>query len=425
MAEFTLDVEQLGKRYRVPVSHHDSGFKKRASRHMKEFFGGLGGLSDQDYFWALKDISFQVKPGDTLGIVGKNGSGKSTLLKIISGVTEPTKGRARIRGVVGSLLEVGTGFHPDMTGRENIFMSGALLGMKRADIRHKFDEIVFFSGVEDFLDVPVKRYSSGMYVRLAYAVASHLDTEILILDEVLAVGDAEFQQKSRTNISQAASDGKTILFVSHNPLAVMKICKQGMVLDQGRSVFQGDAKDAISDYMRRTTGIVEGQRIAQNSTTIDLKSVPRLQKIAKNIISSFSITTVDGYHCSSFNTGEDAKFIVEYEGLPAQVPYLSILFSNMAGIRVLTINSTHSEPPIEMSTSGTVECVIPSLPLGDGEYSIMLDIGHYGGSNDNVVSMDCIPNAAKIRINWNSFKPGLSFDQYHGPTHSSHWERLT
>lgn len=424
MAEFTLDVEQLGKRYRVPVSHHDSGFKKRVSRHMKEFFGGLGGLSDKDYFWALKDISFQVKPGDTLGIVGKNGAGKSTLLKILSGVTEPTEGRARIRGMVGSLLEVGTGFHPDMTGRENIFMSGTLLGMKRADIRRKFDEIVFFSGVEDFLDVPVKRYSSGMYVRLAYAVASHLDTEILILDEVLAVGDAEFQQKSRTNISQAAKEGKTILFVSHNPLAVMKICKQGMVLDQGRSVFQGDAKDAISDYMRRIFLNEDDQDAEPEPANIDLTRTEGLDGPRQVSITSVSTHKADGTLSRVFDSGEEMRVRIGYKNLRAQVPYFSVIIYNMGGINVLTTHSTHSEEGLELEPEGVVECRLPSLPLGDGEYSLMLDFGHFGGTNDLVRSLDCIPDATRIKISWNDFMPGLSCDQYQGAILPVEWSAL-
>ena len=190
-----------------------------------------------------------MKRGEILGVVGENGSGKSTLLKILSGVTPPTEGYAEIRGRVGSLLEVGTGFHPDLTGRENILFNGSLLGIRTAEIRSKLDAIIDFSGIGEFIDVPVKRYSSGMYVRLAYAVASLLQSEIMILDEVLAVGDEHFRGKTQDHIRKATSAGKTILFVSHNPRAIMQICDRGIILDRGKMVFEGQAKEVIAEYL--------------------------------------------------------------------------------------------------------------------------------------------------------------------------------
>jgi len=209
-----------------------------------------GRAGDNEIFWALKDVSFDVQPGEVVGIIGRNGAGKSTLLKILSQITEPTSGRIEINGRVASLLEVGTGFHPELTGRENIFLNGAILGMSRAEIKRKFDEIVDFAGVEKFLDTPVKRYSSGMTVRLAFAVAAHLDPEILIIDEVLAVGDAEFQKKCLGKMHDVALGGRTVLFVSHNLSAVRTLCSVAVVLNEGQVIFKGDVDRGLSHYSK-------------------------------------------------------------------------------------------------------------------------------------------------------------------------------
>jgi lipopolysaccharide transport system ATP-binding protein len=208
----------------------------------------------QEEFWALKDVSFEVRQGEVLGIIGRNGAGKSTLLKILSRITEPSEGRVTINGRVASLLEVGTGFHPELTGRENIFLNGAILGMTRAEIRRKFDEIVAFAEVEKFIDTPVKRYSSGMYVRLAFAVAAHLEPEILVVDEVLAVGDTEFQKKCLGKMSEVAGGGRTVLFVSHNMPAVARLCRRCLLLDAGRLVKDGEASAVTSRYLVSNTG---------------------------------------------------------------------------------------------------------------------------------------------------------------------------
>jgi lipopolysaccharide transport system ATP-binding protein len=223
-------------------------------------------LSASEDFWALRDVSFEVKRGEVVGIIGRNGAGKSTLLKILSRITEPTEGRVKILGRVASLLEVGTGFHPELTGRENIFVNGAILGMSRAEIQKKFDEIVDFSGVERFLDTPVKRYSSGMHVRLAFAVAAHLEPEILIIDEVLAVGDGEFQKRCLGKMNEVARSGRTVLFVSHNMLAARNLCSRVIVLASGRVLDDGApakstvtylkacAQNAYDDWSRTTPG---------------------------------------------------------------------------------------------------------------------------------------------------------------------------
>ncbi|MBC7243045.1 MAG: ABC transporter ATP-binding protein, partial [Anaerolineae bacterium] len=207
------------------------------------------GNPQSDYIWALKDVSFEVKRGEVVGIIGRNGAGKSTLLKILSRITEPTEGRAYVYGRVGSLLEVGTGFHPELTGRENIYLNGAILGMRKVEIDRKFDEIVTFAEIEKFIDTPVKFYSSGMYVRLAFAVAAHLDPEILLVDEVLAVGDAAFQKKCLGKMGEVAGEGRTVLFVSHNMAAVESLCRRAFLLSQGQVANVGEVHSVVAEYL--------------------------------------------------------------------------------------------------------------------------------------------------------------------------------
>ena len=261
MSDTVISVEHLSKSYLVG---HQSIERERYTalrdvigrevhnfvRKATDFVRGKQIIQGDEIeeFWALKDVSFDVKQGDVLGIIGRNGAGKSTLLKILSRITEPTKGRITLRGRVASLLEVGTGFHPELTGRENIFLNGAILGMTQSEIRNKFDEIVAFAEVERFLDTPVKRYSSGMFVRLAFAVAAHLEPEILIIDEVLAVGDSEFQKKCLGKMSQVAKGGRTILFVSHNHAAVRSLCSHGVVMRNGRASPKMDVVSALESY---------------------------------------------------------------------------------------------------------------------------------------------------------------------------------
>ena len=239
-----VQVRGLGKRYHLPRTRNNSPTIRDALvGATKNFFGRLGGRNgeDEDSFWALRDVNFDVYPGETIGIIGANGAGKSTLLKILSRITKPTKGTADIYGRIGSLLEVGTGFHPDLTGRENIFLNAAILGMKRTEVKRKFDEIIAFSEVEQFLDMQVKYYSTGMYLRLAFAVAVHLEPDVLILDEVLAVGDISFQTKCQEKMREVHSEGRTVFFVSHSMDAIKRICNRvllinGGVLTEGRGV---------------------------------------------------------------------------------------------------------------------------------------------------------------------------------------------
>jgi lipopolysaccharide transport system ATP-binding protein len=258
MSDTVISVENLGKKY---IIGHEKQERYTALRDviangakglLKPFRRGKSpGIDPRtEEFWALKDVSFEIKQGDRVGIIGRNGAGKSTLLKILSRITEPTEGRIKIKGRVASLLEVGTGFHPELTGRENIFLNGAILGMGKAEIARKFDEIVAFAEVEKFLDTPVKRYSSGMYVRLAFAVAAHLEPEILIVDEVLAVGDAQFQQKCLGKMEDVGKEGRTVLFVSHNMGLIQQLCSKGFYLDQGKIVAGGSAESTINLYLK-------------------------------------------------------------------------------------------------------------------------------------------------------------------------------
>ena len=273
-SDVVIRVEGLGKKYSL---HHEQGERytalrdvvarqaKAAGRLLNPFTlagqlrkakreAALERAESEEEFWALKDVSFEIRRGERVGIIGRNGAGKSTLLKILSRITEPTTGRVEIRGRVASLLEVGTGFHPELTGRENIYLNGAILGMTRREIRSKFDEIVDFAEVEKFLDTPVKRYSSGMYVRLAFAVAAHLEPEILVVDEVLAVGDASFQKKCLGKMEDVADrEGRTILFVSHNTMALQSLCKTGILLEKGQLQIWGEIQDVIAGYEQRSS----------------------------------------------------------------------------------------------------------------------------------------------------------------------------
>jgi lipopolysaccharide transport system ATP-binding protein len=262
MSNLAISVENLSKSYRI--AHQANGARYKTLREdlmqlpkriLSRFQRFSSPLSSSETFWALKDVSFEVKQGEVVGIIGRNGAGKSTLLKILSRITEPTSGQAKVYGRVGSLLEVGTGFHPELTGRENIFLNGAILGMRRTEIRDKFDEIVAFSEIEKFLDTPVKRYSSGMYVRLAFAVAANLDPEILLIDEVLAVGDAEFQKKCLGKMQEVSQGGRTILFVSHNMGAIASLCSRCFWLDHGSLALQGATTTVVNAYLKQGAGV--------------------------------------------------------------------------------------------------------------------------------------------------------------------------
>jgi lipopolysaccharide transport system ATP-binding protein len=277
-----IKVENLFKQYRLgQVSTgsiaHDLNRWWHTVRGKEDPYEKITGVNNReengsnDYVWALQDINFSVKQGEVLGIIGRNGAGKSTLLKILSKVTSPTKGNIKVKGRIASLLEVGTGFHPELTGRENIFLNGAILGMTKTEIRSKFDEIVAFSGVEKYIDTPVKRYSSGMYVRLAFAVAAHLEPEILIVDEVLAVGDAEFQKKCLGKMKDVSGEGRTVLFVSHNMAAVKSLCGTGLLLETGEIKYYGETTQAVSHYLGSSNGILNYKKQVASTDGFELK----------------------------------------------------------------------------------------------------------------------------------------------------------
>lgn len=264
MSDIAIEVEQLGKRYRIGVQEEKydtlgaqvlAWLRSPITNYQRlrslSRFSGNG--QAEDVIWALKDVSFTVKEGEVLGVIGRNGAGKSTLLKVLSRITPPTTGLVRLSGRVASLLEVGTGFHPELTGRENIYLNGSILGMTKAEIDRKFDEIVAFSGVEKFIDTPVKRYSSGMRVRLAFSVAAHLEPEILLIDEVLAVGDAEFQRKCLGKMQDVAGAGRTVLFVSHNMPAITRLCQRALLFENGRLVMEGPSDVVVASYLSDAT----------------------------------------------------------------------------------------------------------------------------------------------------------------------------
>jgi lipopolysaccharide transport system ATP-binding protein len=315
-------------------------------------------------FWALRDVSFDVQPGEVVGIIGRNGAGKSTLLKILSRITEPTSGEIRVRGRIASLLEVGTGFHPELSGRENIFLNGAILGMTKAEIRSKFDEIVDFAGVEQFIDTPVKRYSSGMYVRLAFAVAAHLEPEILIVDEVLAVGDAEFQKKCLGKMKDVAGHGRTILFVSHNMGAVMALCQNAIWLSQGTIYKTGPASEIGNLYLQ--------ENLAKPIRRIDTSNHERYPNSGINarIVGLEWLSGIPLRHGESARVRIDIDFRKVFEKVG-----LGLGFSTVDGVRIATYNTDSDGQSFEVKSSGlkSFELSIDKLPLNPGTFSI--DIG--------------------------------------------------
>ena len=328
------------------------------------------GPPTSEEFWALKDVSFEVKQGEVVGIIGRNGAGKSTLLKILSRITEPTTGRVHIRGRVASLLEVGTGFHSELTGRENIFLNGAILGMTKAEIKRKFDEIVAFAEIEKFLDTPVKRYSSGMYVRLAFAVAAHLDPEILVVDEVLAVGDAWFQKKCLGKMQDVNKGGRTVLFVSHNMPTVQTMCRRVLVLHKGAICVDSDPMSAISEYLHRGADIR------------DLKSDLRIHDGRRNCTarSLLSAWLEDGSH-QPINTvpmGEQVYFCFEFRcETPVKSPVFGFGIEDSFGKRVFSLNNLMKPNPLcplRSARQGVARLFIPRNPLLPGSYFLSVSL---------------------------------------------------
>jgi lipopolysaccharide transport system ATP-binding protein len=371
MSDTVIQVEKLSKRYRIGLKEEQqhtlvgaitatlSRPLKNLQRLRKLSRFQESGDETEDVIWALKDISFEVKRGEIIGIIGKNGSGKSTLLKILSRITEPTSGYAKIRGRVSSLLEVGTGFNLELTGRENVYMNGTMLGMRKAEIDQKFDEIVDFSGVEKFIDTPVKRYSSGMYVRLAFAVAAHLEPEILILDEVLAVGDVDFQKKCLKKIGNIADGGRTVLLVSHTMYTVMNLCNTAILLVNGKIKMQGDAQSVINKYLvKDTKNIVE--RVWDNEEK-ELGNELIKVRSARIISESGNRDEV-----ITIETSFRLEFIFSIT-LSETLFYIGFHFLTLSGERIFVTASTP-----EITSQGTYKsiCFIPGNLLNNGKYTI-------------------------------------------------------
>jgi lipopolysaccharide transport system ATP-binding protein len=337
-------------------------------------------------FWALRDVSFDVKQGEVIGIIGRNGAGKSTLLKILSRITEPTSGEIVLRGRVASLLEVGTGFHPDLTGRENILLNGAILGMSRREIRKKFDEIVAFAGIDRFLDTPVKRYSSGMYVRLAFSVAAHLEPEILIIDEVLAVGDAEFQKKCLGKVGEVSrNDGRTVLFVSHNMGAISSLCPSAIWIDKGQVRRSGLSRDVINEYLNNDA--------SKRELVIDLGRKERIRGSSDRL----RLKSLVWQSALPLQHGEKAKARITFE---TSAPLIDLTvrlgFSGLDGRRLLTYESDFQDnyrPSLLAAGKYSVDIEIDSLPLAPDIYTI--DVGCRSGHSH---SLDYIGSAAQVEI---------------------------
>jgi len=421
-SEIAIRVEGLGKRYLVPAKDGGGNFRG----HLKQFLPFMRN-AERDFFWALQDVSFEVKKGEILGILGKNGSGKSTLLKILSNVTFPTKGHAEMAGRVGSLLEVGTGFHPDLTGRENVFMAGALLGISRREILGKFDEIVDFSGIEQFIDVPVKRYSSGMYVRLAYSVASMLQSDVLILDEVMAVGDQAFREKSQDNMSKIAREGRTILFVSHNIHAIRNLCETGLLLEKGRVTKTGTIEEVSSHYMKKLHGVEDGYP----DLDADPEPMVHLTRSAgwdgeRKVVALRWVETRAGIETCvptrKIRTGEDLVVRIGFElEQPIERAYFTVFFINDYGDRVQTLSSLHDKLHLSIGARGVVECKIPGMILSEGTYSLTLDVGKVVAGQYHY--LDCVPNATQLSVRLDDYLGPFGLQPNQGNiAQKSHWK---
>lgn len=361
MSEVAIRVEELSKKF--SIGQQRSGDLRETFRQL---FGSFStkGVSSGGTFWALRDISFEVKRGEVVGIIGRNGAGKSTLLKILSRITQPSAGRFEIDGRVSSLLEVGTGFHMELTGRENIFLNGTILGMRKTEIRRKFDEIVSFSGVENFIDTPVKHYSSGMKVRLAFSVAAHLEPEILIIDEVLAVGDAEFQRRCLGKMDEVSKKaGRTVLFVSHNMSAVQNLCGSGILLDDGRILLDDKIESVVRQY----------QKFHDQSQPLALSSKAGQESIKfKNadIVGSNGAAGRD-IGISRIGFKEDFKIVLrlEAEAECRSKLYIAITIFDETGVKVATLDNLFIERPFYFSGKTLeISCAVKSINLNPGVY---------------------------------------------------------
>ena len=393
MSKIVVRVENLSKVYKIGriQNRHDT-LRDQITHGIRNLFRGDRIRAKESMFWALDDISFDVNQGEVIGIIGRNGAGKSTLLKILSRITAPTKGSAKIYGRVSSLLEVGTGFHAELTGRENIFLNGAILGMKHAEVSRKFDEIVSFAEIENFVDTPVKRYSSGMYVRLAFAVAAHLEPEVLIVDEVLAVGDIAFQTKCLGKMSEVAGYGRTVLFVSHNMAAVQHLCSKALLLDGGKTSFWGKTSDAIDHYVREVAGFSSTYR----SHIVDLVNTDKRRKAFAPILTRMEFYTErdePANACVKMGAPLKVKIFFRTEK-PIPAVDVTLGFRDNLGQWVLLVSSIYQKTPPVADRAGeyTFVCEIPSLTLLPGDYPIAVSI------DTNAINIDRVDDATRFTV---------------------------
>jgi len=361
--DIAISVEHLSKRYMIGGKQHQWSIRDTVEEFLRHPFGIGAEKHDKEEFWALNDISFEIKKGDVVGIIGRNGSGKSTLLKILARIVEPTIGKITMRGRVASLLEVGTGFNAELTGRENIYLNGAILGMSQKEIAGKFDEIVAFSGVEQFIDTPVKRYSSGMYVRLAFAVAAHLDSDILLVDEVLAVGDQEFQKKCLGKMDSLAKSGKTVLFVSHDMRSIRNICKNGMLLNEGNIIRFGSIEKIINYYEGLDVEELKFPAVSDGITIRGFNVIQNNSKVTNiNCDSDCYVVVVFQIHQSLSDFRLGISILTEYG------EFL---------IRSLMEDWDNSSSQIKPGSYSAKVCV-PARILAPGTYTISLHSSLYG-----------------------------------------------
>ena len=386
MSAPVISVEGIGKAYRIGLSNPThTNFGEHLIELLKTPLKRMRMKSEdwddnEDTYWAIRDINFQVNQGEVCGIIGRNGAGKSTLLKVLSRITEPTEGLARVRGRVASLLEVGTGFHPELSGRENIYLNGAILGMSRAEIKRKFDEIVEFSEVSKFLDTPVKRYSSGMYVRLAFSVAAHLEPEVLIVDEVLAVGDASFQKKCLGKMGDVVKEGRTVLFVSHNMDAVATLCTHCVLIDKGRASERVSAEEGVKRYTA----------LANVDETVPIKDRTRKQhKKRPYIFQNLTMHTTSG-HRNIVECGGEVTFEIEAQDFnDVRDATCGVAIHNERGHRVLFFHTRyHSGFTFDGQSKGRFTCKVPSLPLIPGSYYVELVMADGYGIIEQIERVD-------------------------------------
>jgi homopolymeric O-antigen transport system ATP-binding protein len=369
MNDIAIKVENLSKSYCIGQNEGYKTFRETIVDTLKYPFEKIKQfgkpISEKEMIWALNDISFEVKKGEVFGIIGRNGAGKTTILKILSKITEPTKGRVELRGRIGSLLEVGTGFHPELSGRENIYLYGAILGMKRAEIRKKFDEIVSFSEIEKFIDTPVKKYSSGMYMRLAFSVAAHVEPEILLVDEVLAVGDAVFQKKCISKMASVAQNGRTVLFISHNMPSVASLCKNAIILNEGKIVFSGSAEQSVSHYLSQSV---------ENINNISLKDRHDRKGNGEIKLTDFYLEDEKKNRVNNILNGQTTRFVFAYiskSGLTVKNVELQFVVLDLFGKPVFQFGTRFTgQDFLQIAPKGRFVCEIKKFPLAPERYRV-------------------------------------------------------